>query len=31
MQAKGADCANWNWQLHDKSQGFFPMTEDDQI
>ena len=31
MEAKGNDPVNWNWQLHDKSQGFFPMTEDDQI
>jgi len=29
MEARGADPTNWNWQLHDKSQGFFPMTEDD--
>jgi hypothetical protein len=31
MEAKGRDPANWNWQVQDKSQGFFPMAEEDNF
>lgn len=31
MTVKGTDPANWNWQLHDKQEGFFPTNEDDKL
>lgn len=31
MEVKGRDPANWNWQVQDKSQGFFPMGEEDNF
>jgi len=31
MAVKGRDPANWNWQLHDKAEGFFPMAEDENF
>lgn len=31
LEVKGKDPANWNWQIQDKAQGFFPMDEDDQF
>lgn len=29
LAAKGKDPANWNWQLHDKQEGFFPTNEEE--
>ena len=29
MQVKGKDPANWNWQVHDKQEGFFPANEEE--
>ncbi len=30
MAVRGSDPANWNWQLHDKSEGYFPTNEEDK-
>lgn len=31
MAVKGTDPANWNWQLHDKQEGYFPTNEEDKF
>lgn len=31
MRVKGSDPNNWNWQLHDKSEGFFPTNDDEKF
>ena len=31
LEVKGRDPANWNWQVQDKSQGFFPMGEEENF
>ena len=31
MAVKGNDPANWNWQLHDKQEGYFPTNEEDKF
>ena len=31
MAVKGNDPANWNWQLHDKQEGYFPTNEEDKL
>jgi len=29
MAAKGSDPSKWNWQIHDKQEGFFPVDSDE--
>jgi hypothetical protein len=31
MAVKGNDPSNWNWQLHDKQEGYFPTNEEDKF
>jgi hypothetical protein len=31
MAVKGTDPANWNWQLHDKAEGYFPTNEEEKF
>ncbi len=31
MAVRGGDPANWNWQLHDKQEGFFPTAEEEKF
>ena len=30
MASKGKELAQWNWQLHDKLEGYFPNNEEEQ-
>lgn len=31
MAVKGNEPSNWNWQLHDKQEGYFPTNEEDKF